>query len=69
MRIDEVPSTKARELIRAAILPLAKSYADVSLSITITASGGDGASRSDLDPTVLEALRQLGLDHVTLEEL
>jgi hypothetical protein len=69
VRIDEVPSTKARELIRAAILPLAKSYADVSLSITITASGGDGANRSDLDLTVLEALRQLGLDHVTLEEL
>ena len=69
VRVDGVPSSKARELIRVAILPLARNYSNVSLSVTITASGGDGASRSDLDLTVLEGLRQLGLDHITLDEL
>jgi hypothetical protein len=55
-----VPATKARELLRAAILPLAKSYIDVSVDVTISASGGDGVARNELDLTVLESLRQLG---------
>jgi hypothetical protein len=69
LRVENVPATKARELIRAAVLPLAKSYSTVSLTVIVAASGGDGATRSDLDLTVLEGLRQLGLDNVTLEEL
>ena len=68
LRIEGVPATKARELIRAAILPLAKSYSEVSFAVTIAASGGDGMTQSDLDLTVLEGLRQLGLDSVELEE-
>jgi hypothetical protein len=43
-------------------LPLAKSYADVSLAVTIVASGGEGMSRTELDLVVLEGLRQLGID-------
>jgi len=69
LHIRDVPSSKARELIRAAILPLAKSYGDVTIDVTITAADGDGSTRSDLDMTVLEGLRQLGLDAVTLDEL
>lgn len=69
VRVDGVPSSKARELVRVAILPLARNYSNGSLSVTITASGGDGASRSDLDLSVLEGLRQLGLDHITLDAL
>jgi len=59
---------KARELVRAAILPLAKSYGEVKVDLTITASGGEGVTRSDLDLTVLESLRQLGLEDVRLED-
>ena len=66
--IRGVPATKARELLRAAILPLAKSYADVSIDVTISASGGDGVARSELDLTVLESLRQLGVENVELHE-
>ena len=69
LTIRDVPSSKARELIRTAILPLAKSYTNVSIDVTITAADGDGTTRSDLDMTVLEGLRQLGLDGITLDEL
>jgi hypothetical protein len=67
LRVEAVPATKARELVRTAILPLAKSYSEVSLTITIEASGGAGMTQSDLDLTVLEGLRQLGLDNVKFE--
>jgi hypothetical protein len=69
VRIDDVPSSKARELIRAAVLPLAKSYTNVTLDITINAAGGEGATRSDLDMIVLEGLRQLGIEGVSVDEL
>ena len=62
MRIGSVPSTKARELIWAVVLPLARDYSKVTLEITIRAEGGEGTSRSELDLTVLEGLRQLGIE-------
>jgi hypothetical protein len=47
---------------------MSPSYSEVTLTVTITASSGDGMTQSDLDLTVLEGLRQLGLDNVKLEE-
>jgi hypothetical protein len=68
MRIGNVPSTKAREFVRAVVLPLAKDYSKVTLEVTIRAEGGEGASRGDLDLTVLEGLRQLGIDDVDIQD-
>jgi hypothetical protein len=64
VEIADVESTKARELVKTAVLPLARSYSEVNLDVTIRAEGGEGLSSSDLDLTVLEGLRQLGLDKV-----
>lgn len=67
VRVRGVPSEKARELLRGAVIPLARNYADVTLEVTIEASGGEGVSKNDLDLTVLEGLRQLGLGDYELD--
>ncbi len=57
-----VPSVKARDVVRSAVLPLAKANPSVEMDIVIRADGGDaGVGPDDLDLTIFEALRQLGL--------
>ena len=50
------------------MLPVARDYSLVTLEVTIRAEGGEGTSRSELDLTVLEGLRQLGIDDVDVQE-
>lgn len=58
-----IPSSKTREVLRAAVLPLAASNPTVTIDLTIHVDGGQsGVSLADLDLTVLEGLRQLGLE-------
>ena len=57
-----VPSAKAREVVRGAVLPLAKANPHVEVDIVIRVDGGaDGVGPDDLDLSVIEGLRQLGL--------
>jgi hypothetical protein len=61
--LTSVPSAKAREVIRGAVLPLAKANPLVEVDIVIHVDGGNaGVAPDDLDLSILEGLRQLGLD-------
>ncbi len=52
-----------RDLIKVAILPFAASGARVETTVELVADAGDaGIPRETLELTVLEGLRQLGLD-------
>lgn len=60
--IRSVPADKMRDVLKAAVLPLA-TKADITVDMTITATGdGDGTPRNTVELTVAEALRQLELD-------
>jgi hypothetical protein len=63
LRLENVPAEKVRDVIKVAILPFAASGARVEVSLEIEAEAGEaGIPRETLDLTVLEGLRQLGLD-------
>ena len=65
IRIADVPASKARDVVKVAVLPLSASASDVTLALTITADGGlAGIPRETLNLVVLEGLRQLGLEEV-----
>jgi hypothetical protein len=65
IRIADVPASKARDVIKVAVLPLSASASEVTLDFTIAADGGlTGIPRETLNLVVLEGLRQLGLDKV-----
>jgi hypothetical protein len=65
LHIRGVPASKARDVIKVAVLPLSSSAADVTLELSITADGGlTGIPRETLNLVVLEGLRQLRLDDV-----
>jgi len=67
LRITGIPGSKARDVVKVAILPLGANAADVSVEMRIHAEGGlDGIPRETLELVVLEGLRQLGL-HVDIE--
>jgi hypothetical protein len=71
IRIEDVPASKARDVVKVAVLPLSASATDVTLDLTITADGGlAGIPRETLNLVVLEGLRQLGLHtvDVTMED-
>ncbi len=69
IRITDVPASKARDVVKVAVLPLSASSAEVTLELTISADGGlAGIPRETLNLVVLEGLRQLGLDHVEVTE-
>lgn len=68
IRIGRVPASKARDLIKVAVLPLAAASSDVEIDVTIRADGGlAGIPKETLNLVVLEGLRQLGLTDVNLE--
>lgn len=69
VRIGAIPGSKARDVVKVAVLPLIASSSDVSLELTIRADGGlAGIPRETLTLLVLEGLRQLGLHDVDVEE-
>jgi hypothetical protein len=67
--LASVPSAKARDVVRGAVLPLAKANPVVELDIVIRVDGGsDGVGPDDLDLSIVEGLRQLGLFPGVTEE-
>jgi hypothetical protein len=70
IRLADVPASKARDVVKVAVLPLSASSSDVRLDLTITADGGlAGIPPETLNLVVLEGLRQLGLEaEVTTDE-
>lgn len=62
IRIAGIPASKARDVVKVAVLPLAAVSADVTLDVTIAADGGLAEiPRETVNLVVLEGLRQLGL--------
>lgn len=69
VRVRAVPGSKARDVVKVAVLPLNAVSPEVTVEFTIRASGGlAGIPRETLDLVVLEGLRQLGLTDVDLVE-
>jgi uncharacterized protein len=63
LKIRAVPADKIRDVVKVAILPFAASGACVESTLEVSAEATDaGIPRDTLDLTVLEGLRQLGLD-------
>lgn len=63
LRIRNIPGSKARDVVKVAVLPLGANAADVEVEMRIHAEGGiDGIPKETLELVVLEGLRQLGLD-------
>jgi hypothetical protein len=62
LRLTGVPADRARDVLKVAILPLATAGATVSVDMQITASSDNGIPGETLDLTVVEGLRQLGID-------
>jgi hypothetical protein len=69
IRVNAIPGTKARDVVKVAVLPLNAASPSVTLELTIRAEGGlAGIPREKLNLVVLEGLRQLGLTDVHVEE-
>ncbi len=65
IRVGRIPASKARDVVKVAVLPLSASASDVTLELTIDAHAGlGGIPKETLNLVVLEGLRQLGLDEV-----
>jgi conjugative relaxase-like TrwC/TraI family protein len=68
VHVKAIPGSKARDVVKVAVLPLGASSSDVSVEMTIRADGGlAGISRETLNLVVLEGLRQLGLTEVEVD--
>ena len=68
VRIEEIPASKIRDVVKVAVLPLAAASSEVTIELLIHAEGGlAGIPRETLDLVVLEGLRQLGLPDVTVD--
>jgi hypothetical protein len=69
IRVNAIPGTKARDVVKVAVLPLNAASPRVTLELTIRAEGGiAGIPRETLNLVVLEGLRQLGLTDVDVKE-
>lgn len=65
IHVSDVPGSKARDVVKVAVLPLNAASPDVIVELTIRAEGGlAGIPRETLDLVILEGLRQLGLHDV-----
>jgi hypothetical protein len=63
LTIRDVPADKMRDVIKVAILPIAASGARVEATVEVVAQAGEaGVPNETLELTVLEGLRQLGLE-------
>lgn len=62
VEISDVPASKARDVVKIAVLPLAAVSSELTVDVRITADGGmGGIPRDTLNLVVAEGLRQLGL--------
>ncbi|MEX1009664.1 MAG: DUF499 domain-containing protein [Acidimicrobiia bacterium] len=69
VHVRGIPGSKARDVVKVAVLPLGAASPDVTVEMTIHADGGlAGIPRETLNLVVLEGLRQLGLDDVQVDE-
>lgn len=69
LTIRGIPASKARDVVKVAVLPLSAHSSEVTMEVTIHAEGGlAGIPRETLELVVLEGLRQLGLTDVQLEQ-
>ena len=67
IRIEEIPASKMRDVVKVAVLPLTAASSDVTVELVIRAEGGlAGIPRETLELVVLEGLRQLGLHDVAV---
>jgi hypothetical protein len=63
-----VPASKARDVVKVAVLPLSAVSSEVTVDMTITADGGlAGIPRETLDLVVAEGLRQLSLGDADIQ--
>lgn len=63
LRVRNIPGSKARDVVKVAVLPLGANAAEVEVEMRIHAEGGiDGIPKETLELVVLEGLRQLGLN-------
>ena len=68
LHIRGVPGTKLRDVVKVAVLPLSAVSPEVTVNLVIRAEGGmSGIPRETLNLVVLEGLRQLGLQDVSVE--
>jgi hypothetical protein len=68
LNIRGVPGTKLRDVVKVAVLPLSAASPEVTVNLAIRAEGGmAGIPRETLNLVVLEGLRQLGLQDVSVE--
>jgi hypothetical protein len=65
LTIRNVPADKMRDVIKVVILPFAASGAAVQTTLDVVAEAGDAGIPSEtLELTVMEGLRQLGIDAI-----
>jgi uncharacterized protein len=68
VHIRGIPSGQVRDVVKVAVLPLSATSPEVTVDLTIRAEGGTaGIPRETLNLVVLEGLRQLGLQQVSVE--
>jgi hypothetical protein len=65
LRVNGIPASQARDVIKVAVLPLAAASPDVTVDVVIRAEGGmAGIPNETLNLVILEGLQQLGLHNV-----
>ncbi len=68
LHVRGVPGSKVRDVVKVAVLPLSAASTEVTVDLVIQAEGGiTGIPRETLNLVVLEGLRQLGLQDVSVD--
>ncbi len=68
LRLRGVPGNQVRDVVKVAVLPLSAASPEVTVDLIIRAEGGiAGIPRETLNLVVLEGLRQLGLQDVSVD--
>lgn len=65
IHVSGIPTEKARDVLKVAVLPLSSQGADVTLDMHITAEASEGIPPHVLDLVINEGLQQLGLTYTT----
>ncbi|MDP9344000.1 MAG: hypothetical protein M3Q23_18290 [Actinomycetota bacterium] len=69
LTVKGIPGSKARDVVKVAVLPLSAHSTEVTMDVIIQAEGGlAGIPRETIELVVLEGLRQRGLTDVQLED-
>jgi hypothetical protein len=68
LHVRGVPGSKVRDVVKVAVLPLSAASPEVTVDLVIQAEGGlTGIPRETLNLVVLEGLRQLGLQDISVD--